>query len=1334
MSQITLELEYPNSTKRVIKVPFNSTLMTIRDIAYQNSTLQLPKKKHTFFLYKTTELPTCYSKLVQCSRTIRQSALIGKKIRLKLHIDQTRIDPPEDHTAFKLRSLVSNFTKPRGKNGLQLNGQEKTLTNTKENGYQAKDLSPLLNRGGNSIVKKQGGEQGLSKNMSQLKETSNSKVNQSLSNSMSLSNINSGLPTLFSDALFSMNLFEDMETFPAKVVNPDNSYSIRLFSFSQRGDEIIQQAYESAGHSFLKLLPDKAKLVAYLNDQVIDIVNELSTYPAIVYKAHDLSMPIFYILSDEELEDFNRKLSFVPTKKINSGGKKKKNIKIQVNTPGDIIVTVVCNADTKLKEFKRLTYDEALNRKRPIVQKKFASYIFQKLPEKTLLNDDDKPFSAWGSFLLQKSKQDRKLAHFQMVLYVDPQMAKKEKIHKYQIGVVLGKPLSWTSSADEPLFMRHEMSTIRNGVKKKIDPNSLLARLNVRLTHAPLPKESQMQKPFTFHLPDGETKKTLRCDVNLTSPQSIKIFFEKNHWTLPKDSKPEDFILKITGSGEYFDEEHPLHQFEAVRKSLHNNEFVHVTLLYKSEILKEKSEDPPEIIGEQDYVHLKPFTHDNLTMEEHDPSNEELISLWDIKKQFCFKIIGVQNLQDTADVTLNDSTGIFVKAGVYHGGLPMCREVFTQDLLPTANLRWNQWLKTEITMDHLPRASRLCITVFARSKEGDIPLGYVNCQLFDYLSQLRTQVLSFNLWPAEESNPIAPCVSNLSTNNPMTIYIELESFNYTVLFPAFKKLEIKNQLNTEIQDYEKKRLERVIKKDPLYKLTDFDKRAIYKHRYHIMNDPKSLPKFLLSINWANRFQVREAKTLLEMWAPMDPVDALELLDSRFSDASVREYAVKCLDEFDDEQLEDFLLQLVQVLKYEPYHNSSLAKYLLKRALMSPWRIGSTFFWSLKSELHVAEISERFSLLIEGYLWGCGVNRTVLGKETKAFQQITNIANSIKKIKDHEERLQDLRSKLTKLQLPSDLIVPLNSTWVVNGFQVDKCKFMDSKKVPLWLVMTKPDVQNETYSVLFKSGDDLRQDILTLQMIGIMDKLWKQEGLDLRLNPYKVIATGDEVGMLEVVLKSETVAKVQGQAGGGATAAFKTTYMVNWLAKMNNTEEKMKYAVENFIYSTAGYIVATYVLGIGDRHSDNVMIQKDGHLFHIDFGHFLGNYKKKFGFKRERAPFVFTPAYAAVMGGKGAKDYKRFVDISCRAYNIIRKKADVFINLFALMLSTGIPELQKMSDIYYLRDAFMLDLDDEKAAEEFAKLIDQSLGTKTTRVNDFFHLAKHGTKKEKKKKK
>ena len=120
---------------------------------------------------------------------------------------------------------------------------------------------------------------------------------------------------------------------------------------------------------------------------------------------------------------------------------------------------------------------------------------------------------------------------------------------------------------------------------------------------------------------------------------------------------------------------------------------------------------------------------------------------------------------------------------------------------------------------------------------------------------------------------------------------------------------------------------------------------------------------------------------------------------------------------------------------------------------------------------------------------------------------------------------------------------------VSGLLYEKCKYMDSKKLPLWLVCSNADPTGSPIYVIFKSGDDLRQDMLTLQIIRIMDQVWKKEGLDLKLSPYGCISTGDEVGMIEVVLNSSTTAAITRQ-GGGAMAAFSKEPIANWLKSHN----------------------------------------------------------------------------------------------------------------------------------------------------------------------------------------
>jgi len=674
---------------------------------------------------------------------------------------------------------------------------------------------------------------------------------------------------------------------------------------------------------------------------------------------------------------------------------------------------------------------------------------------------------------------------------------------------------------------------------------------------------------------------------------------------------------------------------------------------------------------------------------------------------------------------------LFICAEIYHAGHKL-GSGFTLGTTASQNPSWHSKIIFDgLKFQDIPLGSRIVFSLYFRRVESSLPwvkgvtkgdecLGWVANQVFDHSYRIRDGKLTFRMWVDSEASPIGTCYQNLLQLNAPILFARFEGrpFGRRIFYPPVEPTEPKKQ---EVSQSTIDKLNRIISADPLAPLVEEDKMLLWGNRYYLASNPAALPKFLLSIHWDDHKQVQEAHRMLKLWNKPAAMQALELLDAKFADPVVRDFGIECLEYMHDGECYDYMLQLTQVLKHEPYHNSALAIFLLKRAWSNP-RIGHCFFWFLKAEMHLEEVGERYTLLLEAYLRGCGLQLRELMRQHEVNQLLVRVAEKVKTTPS-SQRKAVLHEGLAALRLPDSFQLPLDQRIKVSKLRVEKCKYMDSKKLPLWLVWENAEPQGKPISVIFKVGDDLRQDALTLQIIRIFDKIWKHEGLDLLLKPYGCIATGDEIGMIEVVKNADTTANIN-KAAGGTAAVLRVDTITKWLKKCNNTPEQWARAQEVFALSCAGYCVATFVLGIGDRHNDNIMLTREGNLFHIDFGHFLGNYKKKYGFKRERAPFIFTQQYAHVLDGKNAAPYKFFVDTACKAFNILRRHKDTFITLFQMMLCTGIPELGSADDIDYLRNAFALGQTDEEAANYFKKLITSSLNTKTTVINDAIHVFVH----------
>jgi len=97
-----------------------------------------------------------------------------------------------------------------------------------------------------------------------------------------------------------------------------------------------------------------------------------------------------------------------------------------------------------------------------------------------------------------------------------------------------------------------------------------------------------------------------------------------------------------------------------------------------------------------------------------------------------------------------------------------------------------------------------------------------------------------------------------------------------------------------------------------------------------------------------------------------------------------------------------------------------------------------------------------------------------------------------------------------------------------------------------------------------------------------------------------------------------------------------------------------------------------LLGIGDRHLENLMIDDNGQFFHIDFGFIFG---KEPGGKGGLASKIrISKTMVMGMGGFKSEGYKLFEQKCWECFSYLRDRKSYILNLMHLMINSGIGDL------------------------------------------------------------
>ncbi|GFE55711.1 hypothetical protein BaOVIS_031150 [Babesia ovis] len=511
-------------------------------------------------------------------------------------------------------------------------------------------------------------------------------------------------------------------------------------------------------------------------------------------------------------------------------------------------------------------------------------------------------------------------------------------------------------------------------------------------------------------------------------------------------------------------------------------------------------------------------------------------------------------------------------------------------------------------------------------------------------------------------------------------------------------------------------------------------KLMWKYVPALVRNKDTLSLFLRFIDWEDPSETKMALRAMLLWETPGLATLLELLSRDFQPPHVPEdiqrYAAAMLiRKYGFRKLVPFFPQLV---------SAPGACYLMNQLIMETPKDRNAslhLYWALESwqnaDTNPKDLVTELLTTIEGMDNGDDI-LSAIGAQRALRQRMHLLMQQLKSISSNHEQKRALLARSLggdnclevfnglgpQLSggdhIKFDMPIPLftDPSLVIQAIETDKCNVIKTGRYPLLLTFEVSGNSDFTQSnslydidivdlgkntresrgtpsknnknilgtslkkILFKDGDDLRLDQLCQQIAKLSDLILRQHGIESHIMTYNVVATSSQDGFVEFLMDTKPLSAVM--SDHGSIAAY--------LLGNYPSHTDMSYKQANFIGSLASYSAITYLLGVGDRHNDNLIISQSGHVIHVDYGYVLGSDPRPLPVP----PFKLSKELLDFVGGSGSFMYRRFKHRFYVIFSILKRHAKLFIILCYLLVGSNLRNVNlesvvKMEAKFHLSD-------------------------------------------------